>query len=154
MKSEEQSAWVVVIASLSAACILLSIGTMFVAESDALPSFATLAVVLAFAAAALSGNARRDRQGWVVISLAAAFWAVGLWVLWRTWRLAGGVYDHVFPYAAHDRIWRVVFQLISVPIVALALQLALVGILIVLNRISTRQQRLLHERRSGEQKLD
>jgi len=120
VKSEEQSAWVVVIASLSAACILLAIGTMFVAESDALPSFATLAVVLAIVATALSGGARRDRQGWVVASLVAAFWAVGLWVLWRTWRLAGGVYDHVFPSEAHDRFWRVAFQLVSIPIVALA----------------------------------
>ena len=154
MKSEEQSAWVVVIASLSAACILLAIGTMFVAESDALPSFATLAVVLAFVATALSGGARRDRQGWVVACLAAAFWALGLWVLWRTWRLAGGVYDHVFPSEAHDRFWRVAFQLVSIPVVALVLQLALVGILVVLNRIATRRQRLLHERRSGEQKLD
>jgi hypothetical protein len=150
VKSEEQSAWVVVIASLSAACILLSMGTMFVAASDALPAFATLAVVLAFAAAALSGSAPRDRQSLVVASLAAAFWALGLWVLWRTWRVAGGVYDHLFPQAAHDRFWRVAFQLVSIPIVALALQLALVGLLVVLNRIAIRRRRLIQERRSRD----
>ena len=140
MKSDEQSAWVVVIASLAVACALVAIGTLFVAESDALPTFANLAIVLACLAAALSGRLRSERHGGFVAVVAIAFWTIGLWVLWRTWRVVGGIYDRMFPEVSHDRVWRIVFQLVSIPTVALVLQVALIWLLVRLNELSKRRR--------------
>ena len=137
-------------ASLALACILLAVGTMFVSATDALPVFGSLAIVLACLAAALSERAPRDRSIWIVGILVAAFWTIGLWVLWRTWRVAGGVFDHWFPDASHDRFWRIAFQLVSVPTVALALQLALIWLLVRLNDFSKRRREMIQQRRSGE----
>ncbi len=150
MKSDEQSAWVVVIASLAAACVLLAVGTMFVSATNALPAFGSLAIVLACLAAALSGRAPRDRSGWIVGIFVSAFWTIGLWVLWRTWRVAGGFYDRLFPDIAHDRFWRIAFQLVSVPTVALVLQLVLIWLLVKLNDFSKRRYEMIQQRRSGE----
>jgi len=147
VKGDEQSAWVVVIAAFAVACLLLAVGTMFVSATDALPAFGSLAIILACLAAALAERAPRDRASWIVGILVAAFWTIGLWVLWRTWRVAGGFYDRLFPDISHDRFWRIAFQLVSIPTVALLLQVALIWLLVRLNDFSKRRREIIQQRR-------
>lgn len=131
---------VIVLASLSAACILLTIAAARESESDAPAVFGALALAFAFAAAFLARGRAQGGQVLFVAVLITAFWTTGLWVLWRTWRIAGGFYDHLFPTAANDRLWRVAFQLVSVPIMALVLQVLLIALLTWLNDVSNRRR--------------
>jgi hypothetical protein len=128
-----------VIAALSAACALVAAGSTFFARSAAPQIFAALSLVFAIVAAAFSGRAPRDQYTVIVLILATAFWTGGLWVLWRAWRVVGGFYDHLRPSSAHEGVWRIIFQLISIPIIAGMLQILLVAILVWLNGISKRR---------------
>ena len=131
---------VVVLGALSASCIVLTVASAIQNNSDAPGFFGALALVFAFASARMSKGANQSMYVVPMAVLITAFWTTGLWVLWRTWRVVGGVYDHVFPYAAHDRFWRVVFQLISIPVLALIMQILLIMLLTWLNDVSNRRQ--------------
>ena len=131
---------VVVLGALSAACIVLTVASAIQNNSDAPAFFGALALVLAFASARMSKGANQSMYVVPMAVLITAFWTTGLWVLWRTWRVVGGVYDHVFPSASHDRFWRVAFQLISIPILALIMQILLIVLLTWLNDVSTRRR--------------
>lgn len=144
MKGEEASAWVVVIAALSAACALVALGSTLFTQSAAPQVFAGLGLLFAIIAAALSGSAPRERYAIIIVILATAFWTGGLWILWRAWRVMGGVYDHLRPTSAHEGVWRIAFQLISIPVIAGMLQLLLVAILVWLNRISEQRAKRRH----------
>jgi protein-S-isoprenylcysteine O-methyltransferase Ste14 len=139
VKNQQSSAWVLVVAALSAACALVAVGATLFARSAAPQVFAALGLVFAIIAAAFSARAPRDRYTLIVLTLATAFWTAGLWVLWRAWRVLGGFYDHLRPNSAHEGVWRIIFQLISIPIIAGMLQILLVAILVWLNGISKRR---------------
>ena len=141
---------VVVLGALSAACIVLTVASAIQNNSDAPAFFGALALVLAFASARMSHGGNQSRHVVPMAVLIAAFWTTGLWVLWRTWRVVGGVYDHVFPHAAHDRFWRATFQLISIPLLALILQILLIMLLTWLNDISNRRRFRASEARASD----
>lgn len=138
MKSQEASPWVLVVAALSAGCALVAAGSTFFTRSAAPQIFAALSIVFAIVAAAFSRRAPRDQHTVIVLTLATAFWTAGLWVLWRAWRVVGGFYDHLRPNSAHEGIWRIIFQLMAIPIIAGLLQILLVAILVWLNGLSKR----------------
>jgi hypothetical protein len=139
-----------VLASLSAACIVLTFVSAMKNTSNAPAVFGALALVLGLASSRMSNHANQSSQVVSVAVVIMAFWTMALWVLWRIWRVAGGVYDHVFPPGAHDRFWRFAFQLISIPVLALFLQILLIGLLKWLNDVSNRQRLRAMEARASD----
>lgn len=136
VRSEGPSAWVMVVAALAGACILMAVLSLFEPGAVAYPAFAAFGLVLAVIAAAFASRAPRDRYAIFVALLGMALWTLALWFGWRVWRIVGGIYDHLFPDAVHARSWRILFQLISIPVIALMSELTLVGILVALNALS------------------
>ncbi|MBI3439539.1 MAG: hypothetical protein HY054_12990 [Proteobacteria bacterium] len=140
----------VVLASLSAACILLMVFSSMKSESNAPVIFGVLALILAFASARISKRANQGGQVVLAGLLITAFWTTALWVLWRTWRIAGGVYDHLFAPNVHHDSWRFAFQLISIPVLALVMQILLIALLTRLNDVSNRKRSRALEERNGD----
>ena len=144
-RQESPSPLVVVLGSLSAACILLTAASAIKSGSEAPAFFGVMALVFAFVSVRESRGTIQGTRALPLAILITAFWSAGLWILWRTWRVVGGIYDHAFPHASHDRFWRIAFQLVSLPILALALQILLIALLTWFNRVSTRSPGRTHE---------
>jgi hypothetical protein len=132
----------------------LTVASAIQNNSNAPAIFGALALVFAFASARMSKGANQGGHVLPMAVLITAFWTTGLWVLWRTWRVVGGVYDHAFPSASHDRVWRIAFQLISIPVLALIMQVLLIMLLTWLNDISNRRRFRASAARSSDASSD